>query len=318
MVARWTGLILLLATAASGCAPQSSMPFTGYMEGDLLLVAAERGGRIVHLSIDEGDQVAANAPLFAIDADLPHAARAQALARVSEAEARLADARAAQQRPADIAVLEAAAERAEAALALSEREYERDQILAQRGFVAQARLDSARSSRERDRASRDEARRRIEQARQPARSAQVEAAKATLAQARAALRETEIGLDKLRIAAPAAGTIEQVYFRAGEVVSAGQPVVALLPPERLKVRFFVPETQLAAARVGRIISVICDGCPPNLKARISFVAREAEFTPPVILAREERSRLVFMVEAQPLDEARRLSAGQPVEVTFAS
>jgi HlyD family secretion protein len=288
------------------------------MEGDLLLVAAERGGRIVDLSIDEGDQIAANAPLFAIDADLPHAARAQASARVSEAEARLADARAAQQRPADIAVLEAAVERAEAALALSEREYERDQILAQRGFVAQARLDSARSSRERDRASLDEAQRRIEQARQPARSAQIGAAEAALAQARAALRETEIGLDKLRIAAPAAGTVEQIYFRAGEVVSAGQPVVALLPPERLKVRFFVPETQLAAARVGRTVSVVCDGCPGDLKARISFVARNAEFTPPVILSREERSRLVFMVEAQPMGAAVRLSAGQPVEVAFAS
>jgi HlyD family secretion protein len=139
-----------------------------------------------------------------------------------------------------------------------------------------------------------------------------------LAQARAALRETEIGLDKLRIAAPAAGTVEQIYFRAGEVVSAGQPVVALLPPERLKVRFFVPETQLAAARVGRTVSVVCDGCPGDLKARISFVARNAEFTPPVILSREERSRLVFMVEAQPMGAAVRLSAGQPVEVAFAS
>jgi len=288
------------------------------MEAELLLVGPERGGRLVGLALEEGDRVAANAPLFAIDADLSQAARAQAVARVAEAEARLADARAAQQRPIDIAVLEAAVERAEAALDLSARDYERNRVLAQRGFVAQARLDSARAALERDRASLDEAQRRIAQARQPARSAQIEAAEAGLVQARAALREAEIGLDKLRIAAPAAGTVEQVYFRAGEVVPAGQPVVALLPPERLKVRFFLPETRLAEARIGRVVSVACDACPSGLKARISFVAREAEFTPPVILSREERARLVFMIEARPLGDVARLSAGQPIEVAFAS
>lgn len=312
------GLALLLLLIAGGCTADNEARFTGYMEAELLLVGAEAAGRLVDLSVDEGDRVAANDPLFAVDADRPQAARAQALARVSEAEARLADARSAQQRPADIAVLEAAVERAEAALALSERDYERNRVLARRGFVAQARLDSARSALERDRASLEEAQRRIEQARQPARSDQIEAAEAALAQARAALRETEIGLEKLRITAPAGGTVEQIYFRAGEVVSAGQPVVALLPPDRLKVRFFVPEPRLAEARIGRIVAVACDGCPAGLRARIGFVAREAEFTPPVILSRDERNRLVFMVEAQPLGDTGRLSAGQPVEVAFAS
>lgn len=317
-MSRRTRVALLLLLIAGGCARDRDAAFTGFMEAELLLVGAEAGGRLVELSVDEGDRVAANAPLFAVDADRPQAVRAQALARVSEAEARLADARAAQQRPADIAVLEAAVERAEAALVLSERDYERNRVLAKRGFVAQARLDAARSALERDRASLDEARRRIAQARQPARSAQIDAAEAGLAQARAALRDAEIGLEKLRVAAPAAGSVEQVYFRAGEVVSAGQPVLALLPPDRLKVRFFVPETRLAEARVGRIVAVACDGCPANLRARISFVAREAEFTPPVILSRRERERLVFMVEAQPLGPAARLTAGQPVEVAFAS
>lgn len=313
-----TATALLLLLIAGGCAADNEARFTGYMEAELLLVGAESGGRLVDLRVDEGDRVAANAPLFAVDAERPQAARAQAMARVSEAEARLADARAAQQRPVDIAVLEAAVERAEAALALSERDYDRNRVLAQRGFVAQARLDSARAALDRDRASLEEAQRRIAQARQPARSAQIEAAEAALAQARAALRDAEIGLDKLRVAAPAAGSVEQVYFRPGEVVSAGQPVLALLPPERLKVRFFVPETRLAEARVGRLVAVACDGCPADLRARISFVAREAEFTPPVILSRKERERLVFMVEAQPLGAAVRLSAGQPVEVMFAS
>jgi HlyD family secretion protein len=312
------GIAVALLLMTSACAGNQEAGFTGYIEAELLLVGAEAGGRLVELGVDEGDRVRASAPLFAVDADRPQANLAQAAARVVEAEARLADARSAQQRPIDIAVLAAAVERAEAALALSERDYERHRVLAKRGFVAQARLDAARSALDRDRASLDEAQRRIAQARQPARSAQIEAAQAALAQARAAFRETEIGVDQLRVAAPAAGTIEQVYFRTGEVVSPGQPVVALLPPGRLKVRFFVPEVRLADARVGRIVAVTCDGCPADLKARIGFVAREAEFTPPVILSRDERDRLVFMVEAQPIGAAARLSAGQPVEVAFTS
>jgi HlyD family secretion protein len=312
------GIAIALLLMTSACVGDREAGFTGYVEAELLLVGAEVGGRLVELGADEGDRVSANAPLFAVDADRPQATLAQAAARVLEAEARLADARSAQQRPIDIAVLAAAVERAEAALALSERDYERHRVLAKRGFVAQARLDAARSALDRDRASLDEAQRRIAQARQPARSAQIEAAQAALAQARAALRETEIGVDQLRVAAPVAGSVEQVYFRAGEVVSAGQPVLALLPPERLKVRFFVPEARLADARVGRIVEVACDGCPADLRARISFVAREAEFTPPVILSREERDRLVFTVEAKPIGDAARLPAGQPVEVAFAS
>ncbi len=106
-------------------------------------------------------------------------------------------------------------------------------------------------------------------------------------------------------------------YRPGEWVNAGAPVVALLPPGALKVRFFVPEPALARAAVGSEVALSCDGCAPNLRARIRWVSPQAEYTPPVIYSNASRSKLVFAVEATPLDGAAALKPGQPVDVRFA-
>jgi len=105
-------------------------------------------------------------------------------------------------------------------------------------------------------------------------------------------------------------------FSAGEVVAAGQPVVALLPPEHIKVRFFVPELKLSQMKRDMLVAITCDSCPANLRARINFIARDAEYTPPVIYGPKERARLVFRVEAWAEGAARELSPGQPVTVLF--
>ena len=102
-------------------------------------------------------------------------------------------------------------------------------------------------------------------------------------------------------------------FRTGEMVSAGRPVLALLPPGNLKVRFFVSEAMLPQIRIDDVVNVHCDGCPSGLTAKVSFIARSSEFTPPVIYSLEERSKLVFLVEARP-EQPDKLRVGQPVSV----
>jgi HlyD family secretion protein len=306
----------LAFSTLSGCGPRAEKPFTGYMEAQLLLVGAERAGRISALAVQEGGTVRAGQPLFEIDDREQRAQAEQAGAQVAQADAQLADSLSPIQRPADLAVLRQAVRQAEAAATLSQRDFERNSALAGRGFVSRARLDAARASRDRDTAALAEARSRIDQGEQLARTGQIAVARAGLSQAEAQKRGAETGLAKFRVSAPNAGSVEQIYFRAGEVVSAGQPVIALLPPERLKVRFFVPEQRLADAKIGRTIAVACDSCPPGLTARISFVSRQAEFTPPVILSRGDRERLVYLIEAVPLGDTGRLAAGQPIDVTF--
>ena len=142
-------------------------------------------------------------------------------------------------------------------------------------------------------------------------------AEAALRTAEARRNAAQTRLARRSMASPVSGTVQQVYFRAGEMVLAGKPVIALLPPGNIKVRFFVPETTLATIAIGDAVEVRCDGCPSGLLAHVSFISRTAEFTPPVIYSQEERAKLVFMVEARP-EKPERLRVGQPVSVLLAT
>lgn len=138
-------------------------------------------------------------------------------------------------------------------------------------------------------------------------------AEAALRQAKANLGWSETRLTRRNAYSPADGTIEQVYFRVGETVSAGKPVVALLPPQNLKFRFFAPEPILPQIKYGETVAVSCDGCEKGLTAKVSFIARSAEYTPPVIYSLDERAKLVYLIEARP-DQPEKFRVGQPVTV----
>jgi HlyD family secretion protein len=140
-------------------------------------------------------------------------------------------------------------------------------------------------------------------------------AEAALRTAQARLNSAQTRLTRRKMFSPVAGSVQQIYYRVGELVPAGKPIVAILPPGNLKVRFFVNEATLPKLKIGDTIAVSCDGCQPGITARISFIARSSEFTPPVIYSMEERSKLVFLIEAR-TDTPERLRIGQPVSVAL--
>jgi HlyD family secretion protein len=290
--------------------------FPGYMEADLVLVGSEQGGRVLALSVEEGAAVKQGDPVFTLESSEQEASVAAAKARVTEAEARLADAKAEIQRPDEINVLEAALNEAKAMLQVAANNLARAQALFDKGWTTKAQLDDAIAQHDRNQATVAEAEKRIVAAKLPGRSDMIAAAAANAEAARHALAEAEKNLGKRQVFAPADGTVEEVYYRPGEVVNAGQAVIALLPPRNLKVRFFVAEPVRAGLRVDQRVALTCDGCPPDLHAKINFIAREAEFTPPVIFSREQRQKLVYLVEARPEGPAAKLTAGQPVTVTL--
>jgi HlyD family secretion protein len=140
-------------------------------------------------------------------------------------------------------------------------------------------------------------------------------AEAALRQAKANLDWSQTRLMRRNAYSPGDGTVEQVYYRPGETVPAGRPVVAILPPGNLKLRFFAPQAILPTIKYGDIVDVSCDGCEKNLTAKVSFIARSAEYTPPVIYSQEERAKLVFLIEARP-EQPDKFRVGQPVTVTL--
>jgi HlyD family secretion protein len=136
-----------------------------------------------------------------------------------------------------------------------------------------------------------------------------------VAAARAALEQARWRLGQKRPLAPGAGLVFDTLFREGEWVPAGSPVVRLLPPSNIKVRFFVPERQTARFPIGQAVAVHCDGCPDGLEAKVTYASVQPEYTPPVIYSNETRSKLVFLYEARPAPASvPSLRPGQPVEV----
>ena len=309
---RLLALALVLTLAACG---NPNGKLQGWVEGDFVFVGPDEAGRVETLAVREGDQIAAGAPLFAVDAELQQADLHSVSAQVAEARARLMRLEAAQQRKEEIAVLQAQEQRAEAMLQLSTAELERQQALAARNIASQAQFDQAKANASRDKAALEEIRRQIAVAKLSARDEDIAAARQSLAAAVAREKAAETKLARRTLTSPVSGTVQQVYYRPGEMVPASRPVVSLLPPGNIKVRFFVPEALLPKIALGDAVEVTCDGCTPVI-ARVSFIARSAEYTPPVIYSLEERNKLVFMVEAR-TDKPDGLRVGQPVNVALA-
>jgi HlyD family secretion protein len=143
---------------------------------------------------------------------------------------------------------------------------------------------------------------------------------ANLDSAISALRvaEARVNTSQTRLArrsgfAPVSGTIQQIYFREGEMVPAQRPVLSIMPPGNMKLRFFVPEPDLPKLAIGDEVRVTCDNCAADLTAKIYFIATSAEYTPPVIYSLEERSKLVYLIQARP-SRPDSLRVGQPVSV----
>ncbi|MBL8482539.1 MAG: HlyD family secretion protein, partial [Rhodocyclaceae bacterium] len=118
---------------------------------------------------------------------------------------------------------------------------------------------------------------------------------------------------------PAAALVQDTYFVAGEWVPAGTPIVSLLPPGNIKLRFFVAQGEVAGIKPGDRVEASCDGCAAPIAATVSYVAPQPEYTPPVIYSKDSRGKLVFLVEARPAPaDALRLKPGQPLDVRAAA
>jgi HlyD family secretion protein len=143
--------------------------------------------------------------------------------------------------------------------------------------------------------------------------ANLDAAVSALRVAEARVATSQTRLARRNGFAPVAGTVQQIYFREGEMVPAQRPVLSIMPPGNMKVRFYVAEPDLPRIAIGDEVRITCDNCAPDLTARIYFIATTAEYTPPVIYSLDERNKLVYLVQARP-SRPDSLRVGQPISV----
>src|SRR3982075_3953989 len=167
-----------------------------------------------------------------------------------------------------------------ATLANAQQTYDRALILSKTGSGTQANLDSAVSA---------------------------------LRVAEARVNTSQTRLMRRSGFAPVSGTVQQISFREGEMVQAQRPVLSIMPPGNMKLRFFVPETELPKLAIGDEVRVTCDNCAADLTAKVYFVSTTAEYTPPVIYSLDERNKLDYLIQARP-NKPDRLRVGPPIPV----
>jgi len=310
--------LLLLAPFLSlltACDHPTDQSYQGYIEGEYVYLAAPLSGYLGTLNIARGSHVDANALAFNISAEQEQQGlnemESRAIAALEHLH-NLSESR----RPQEIAVMEAQLHSAGASFRLSDTQLKQQEALAAKGFVSSARLDEVRATYARDAAQLDSARQQLAIYRNSiGRWPELRGAEAEMRATQAQVAQKRWQVDKKKVLIPAPGEISETYYRIGEWVPAGQPVVSLLPDGKRLVRFYVPETRLASLHMGQAIHASCDGCVAPITATINFISSQAEYTPPVIYSQGSREKLVFRVEAVPAaKDATHLRPGLPVEV----
>ena len=311
-----TSIALLTLTLFAGCEARQPVTYQGYVEGEYVLVASPYAGSLQSLNVARGQAIEIGAALFALEQGNEFAEKHEADEKLRAAQAKLENLRKGQRVP-ELDALTAEAAQAEAARKLSASQLTRSQELFASGFISSAGLDEAKANVARDRARAEQAQAQIRVAKQSVgRVGELAGAQAEIDAARAVVAQADWKLAQKAQRAPQAGLVQDTFFVQGEWVPAGKPVVSLLPPANIKVRFFVPETLIGQLHTGQGVKVSCDGCGAPIAATISYISPKSEFTPPMIYSKESRAKLVFMIEAVPgAAEATKLKPGQPVDVT---
>lgn len=300
--------------AASLFSACTSVPLAvGYVEGDYVLLAPIEVAQVESISVRRGDRVEAGQPVVTLESGDAKIAVSQAEAALAQAEAQLADLKVGK-RPEEIAALEASLRSAKSQSEEAQRVLVRTEGLLGRGIATQAQFDEAKTQVEVADAAIGLAQANLDVAGLPARIEAIKAAEKQVEQSRAALDNARWRLSKRVLAAPAAGRVSDVIRHAGDTASPSAPVVSVLPDGASKLTLYIPEAAFSSVKVGTRLAVRCDGCPDGLKAKVSYVSPDPEFTPPVIYSLETRQKLVYLVEAKPEESATALQPGQIVDV----
>jgi HlyD family secretion protein len=312
-------LFLLAGGAAAGLwvlyRPAAPIAWQGYAEGDFVKIGPTQQGLLTQVLVARGQEVKAGALLFTQDEVPDRAARDQAAKQLAQAKDQLANLLAGG-KETEIEQAQGNLADAQATLVRSELDFHRGETLLKTGFATPQNVDQLRAAFLSAKARVDVNEAALAQLHAPlGRIGEIEAQRSTVQAAQAALDQAQWRLSQRRVEAPTTGRIADVIAFAGETLAAGAPVISLLPPENIFVRFFVPETGLGAIHLGEHVHFSCDGCRKDLTGTVSFISPTAEYTPPLIYSDSTNAKLVFMIEARPpRDQAPLLNPGQPIEV----
>lgn len=297
----------------SSCSNNSNR-FQGYMEGEYLYMASMLSGHLDKLNVQRGEIIESKTQLFIIEQTDAALQLQQAQEQLRNSEATLKDMQSGKRKP-ELDVIRAQIGQAQSSKELAAITLARDEQQFQIGSISKSQLDVSRSNYKVEVDHLNELQHNLDTANLPGRNEQINAQKALVNSAKANLNDYLWRLDQTITYAPESSLVYDTLYTVGEWVAAGNPVVVLLPPHNLKIRFFVSETMIGSLKLGQRLKISCDGCAPNIFAKITYISNKAEYTPPVIYSNDTRSQLVFRLEAKPEHpDLLSMHPGQPVEV----
>lgn len=293
--------------------PQPSSGFLGYVEAEYVRVASPIAGSLVSLPMKRGMTVNSGQRLFTLERAYEVAARNEAMQRFERAKFELENIKFGK-RPEEIEVIAGTLVQAEANQKFNSLYLERQKKLIETNATSHESLDRARSNYNHGEARIAELKAQLRVAKLPGREMEIKALEKQMAAAKEVLAQAQWRLDQKSIKSPVTGFVFDTLYVPGEWVPAGSPIVVILPPENIKVRFFVPEGMLGGFKIGQYLIIRVDGHDKGLSAKLTYISPTAEYTPPVIFSREWRAKQLYMLEARPAEETEVLHPGQPVEV----
>jgi len=326
-----TTRLLVLAIPAWLCAcappqPTDTLRVSGHVEATEVQTAAEIGGRIVEMRVEEGDRVEAGAIIARLDTrdtqlqiDRTRADRAVAAAqlRLLEAGSRAEDVRQARAQmdaaSSDVAAIEADVKAAQLDLDRFQSLLDANAGSMKQRDDARARVDVAlarqRAAQDRVRAA-SETLSRLEAGTRPE---EIQAARARVAATDAQIAVLEKSLGDAEVTSPASGIVTQKLVDAGEIVARGTPLVIITDLDHAWANLFVPEPMVPNVAIGQAATVFTDAAKPGLPGKVTFISPRAEFTPRNVQTAEERSKLVYRIKVSVDNREGILKLGMPVD-----
>lgn len=320
---------LIILGGLASCAqepPLNEIRASGHVEATDVRLAPEVGGRILLLTVKEGDRVEPNTLILRLDGRESELAVQRAQAEQAQAEAQLKLLQAGSRRE-DIAQAQAQAQAARddlsaarAELSAAEADLQRYEALLQSNAGSRKQRDDAATRRDvaRERAQAAESRvRAADQStarfRSGARPEEIEAAKARVASAAAQVATAEESLNDTALKSPIAGVVTEKLAEVGEVIGPRSPVVVITDLAQAWADVFVPEPVVPRIRLGQAATVFTDAGGSGVAGTVSYISPKAEFTPRNVQTAEERSKLVYRVRVSVDNKDGVLKQGMPVE-----
>ncbi|ADR33730.1 secretion protein HlyD family protein [Sulfuricurvum kujiense DSM 16994] len=312
-----TALFLLIPLFIfGGCQRSDIQTYSGYAEGEFVNLSSTQSGKLDKLFVKRGSHVSINENLFALECDSELLTLKEATADLAAAEAILKDYQKGS-RPEEIRVIEAQLSQATASAENAAKEFERNSALSPANAVSKTQLDASETLAKSTAAKVRELKNSLNVAKLAKRLDQISAQEKRVEQLRSAVKLAQWKVNEKGVKSRYDALVFDTLYREGEFVPQGGIIIRLLPPENIKIRFFVPQKISESLHIGDNVSIVSRSDGKKIPAQITYISPEAEFTPPIIYSNETKEKLTYMIEAYPQkSDAVHLHPGQPVEVSL--